>query len=163
MRRRWDDWPAQRRALLDDSTRRFPDSWELVQLAVQDFENNHAPAGALALVARFADAHWWHAPARCAVGRFQGELGRDADALVAWQQASRLDVYDTAAPDAAAEFCAARGRFHEAVVLQRSAVHRQPGSPRQHILLAEILERGGQGEEAASERKEAARLVNDEG
>ncbi len=154
-------WAVLRRRLLDESAR-FPHAWELAQIRIQDREDAHDLPGALALAAQFANGHWWHSPAQVVVGRLQAALGRTDEALATWRQAARLDVYDTDALSAAARVCLDQGRLPEAVALQADAVHRQPDSLRQHLLLAQALERAGRVEEAASERHTAAQLAQSE-
>lgn len=154
------DWTARRRALLDASTRRHPESWELVQLGVQDGEKAHDPARALALVGPFASAHWWHAPAWFSTGRVEAELGRTDEALATWTQAARLDVHDAAAPSAAAILCLQIGRLDAARVFQGEAVSRAPDSPRQHALFARVLERCGDSAGADAQTALANTLVS---
>ncbi len=153
------EWSNRHRALLANATLRHPDSWELVQLGTQDAGLDHDPARALALAQSFADAHWWHAPARLAVGSFQVELGRPADALASWAQAARLDVHDAEAPSRAAMLCLQRGQLDDARTFQNQAVRRQPDSPKQHALFARVLERRGETAAAAAQLGLARELV----
>ena len=151
-------WAALRRRLVDASAR-FPDAWELVQIRIQDREDARDLPGALAIATGFADAHWWHSPARVAVGQLLAASGRTDDALAAWRQAARLDVYDTEALCFASRVCMEHGRLPEALAFQENAVRRQPDSLRQHLLLAQVLEQAGRGEEAARERAIATRIA----
>ena len=153
---------AALRGQLLDAAARFPDACELCQIRIQDREDAHDLAGALAVVSQFADAHWWHGPARVAVGRLLADSGRTDDALAAWRQAARLDVYDTEALSFASRTCVEQSRLPEALALQETAVRRQPDSMRQHLLLAQVLEHAGRGEEAARERATAARIAGSE-
>ena len=157
------DWPTLRHALLDASVRRHPESWELVQLGVQDGEKAHDPARALALVEPFARAHWWHAPAWYSTGRVEAELDRDNEALATWKQAARLDVHDAAAPSAAAILSMQLGQLDDACAFQSEAVERAPDSPRQHALFARVLERKGDTAGAAAQAAMANALVNKAG
>ena len=68
-------WPARHRVLLADAVHRHPDSWELVQIGIQDGENAHDPARALALVQRFVRTRWWHSPAWYTEGCLEADLG----------------------------------------------------------------------------------------
>ena len=153
-------WPARHRALLDAARARHPESWELVQLGVQDHEAAHDADGALALSETFARAHWWHGPAWYATGCIEAGLDRPADALAAWTQAARLDIHDPAAPSAAATLCLREGRFADARAFQRRAVERAPDSPKQHALFAHVLERCGDPAGAAAQIAIANGLVN---
>ena len=152
-------WPERHRALLANATARHPDSWELVQLGVQDGEANHDPADALTLVQVFLRTHWWHAPACIAAGRLEAELGRPADALASWAQAARFDVHDAEAPNAAAMLCLGQGQLDAARAFQSRAVDRQPDSPKQHALFAQVLERRGETAAAAAQLDLARSLV----
>ena len=156
-------WSERRRTLLDRAAGRYPDSWELVKVRLADDEKARGPAAALALAGRFADAHWWHAPARVAVGRLLAAAGQPEEALAAWEQAARLDVRDTEALSDATLVCLARGWLPRALTLQQRAVHRQPASLRQRLLLAQVLDRLGRPAEAARERGEATRLQTESG
>ena len=134
-------WPEHRRALLDHGLGQHPDSWDLVNYGVQNLERAGRPEAALALAQRYADVHWWHAPVRLMIGQLQGKLNRTDHALAAWTEASRLDVHDAEAFSRAALLCLQDGRLREAHAYQSDAVRRQPDSPRQHLLFAQVLER----------------------
>ncbi len=144
-------WPEHRRALFTNAVRRHPDSWELVEFGVKDFQHEGSTAQALPLVQRYADTHWWHEPSHVLLGRIDADLGQAGAALAAWTEAARLDVYDAEAPSAAAALCLQENRLDEAHRFQAQAVHRQPDSPRQHVLLAQVLRR--QGDLAGAERQ----------
>jgi tetratricopeptide (TPR) repeat protein len=153
------DWPSRRAALLDDAARRYPDSWELVQVRLKNAERQLAWHDALTLASGYVAAHWWHAPARFAVGRICMEMGRGAEALEAFRWAARLDAHDAEALGAAAELCRREGRMMDALDLQWRAVRRQPDSPKLRLRLAAILERNGDPKQAAKEMATAKRLL----
>ncbi len=153
-------WPARRRALLDAASARHPDLWELVQISIRTPNGQPVPPEqALPRVAAFADAHWWHAPARLEVGSLEAGLGRTADALAAFRQAARLDVHDDSALAAAAAACVQANRLDEAVAFQQGAVRRQPASPQQRFVLAQILQRHGDRAQADQELAMANALI----
>ena len=146
-------WLERRGALLASAVRRHPDSWELVEFGLKDLERDRQTASAAALVRRYADAHWWHEPSHEALGRLDADLGRPDAALADWRAAARLDVYNTTAPAAAAALCLQENRLADAHDFQAQAVRRQPDSPRQHILFAQVLQR--QGDAAGADRQVA--------
>ena len=134
-------WPERRRLLLEQGFQHYPNLWDLVDYSIRDQAGAHHLAEALALAQQFAATHWWHAPARIVIGRLEAETGHPNEALAAWKEASRLDVYDTDALSRAATLCLQEGQLPAAYDLQSRAVRRQPDSPRQHVLLAQVLER----------------------
>ena len=136
-------WPARRSALLEDTMRRHPDMWELVLISIRQPDGVPPTAQELARVQAFADAHWWHGPARFKLGCMQAERGQISEALTAFRQAARLDVHDDNALAAAAEICVHENRLDEAVAFQQRAVRRQPDSPQQRFVFARILQRHG--------------------
>lgn len=152
-------WPPLRRALFDRAGGQFPPSWDLVRLGITDREKSGDLPGALALAEGFVAAHWWHVPARLEAARLFAAAGRPDAALDAWRQATRFDLRDADAPAAAAAFCLTRGRLDEALAWQQTAVHRQPGSSRQHLLLAQVFAIRGQAADADHERALAAQLA----
>ena len=152
-------WPARKAALLADTLRRHPDTWDVVLIGIQPTPGIPPTAQALAKVSAFADAHWWHGPARFQLGCMEAALGRTADALAAFRQAARLDVHDDNALAAAAELCLRENRIDEAVTFQQGAVRRQPDSPQQRFVLARILQRHGDTAQADQQLAMATALV----
>lgn len=152
-------WPAHRRALFHRGLQSHPDAWDLVKYGVQDQERDGHPKEALALAQRFANAHWWHAPAHFAVGQLEAQLGRHAEAVTTLTAASRLDVHDAEALSSAANLCLGDGKLDEARQFQVRAVRRQPDSPRQHVALARVLDRAGDTEGARRQIELANALV----
>ena len=134
-------WPDRRRLLLKRGSQQYPNLWDLVEYNIKDQIRAHHPVEALAFAEQFAATHWWHAPVRIAIGRLEAEANHPAKALAAWKEASRLDVYDAEALSSAAVLCLHDGQLPAAYDLQNRAVRRQPDSPKQHILLAQVLER----------------------
>jgi tetratricopeptide (TPR) repeat protein len=153
-------WPAQRHLLLAGGSRRFPDAWELVQLSVEDREHAGDKAAAFALVRQFCATHWWHAQAHFTAGCLAAELSQPAVALAEWTQAARLDVHDANAPGAAAELCLEEEHLAPARAWEDEAVRRQPNSPREHALYAQILRRTGDASGAAAQLDIARELLS---
>lgn len=152
-------WPGRQRTLLARGLQAFPHAWDLVNYGVQDCERRSQPAEALALTRRYADAHWWHAPSHYTLGLLQARLNHPADALATWREASRLDVHDATALSSAAALCLQQGQLAPARDLQERAVRRQPDSPRQHILLAEVFVRLGDLKAAQTQAARADELT----
>jgi tetratricopeptide (TPR) repeat protein len=152
-------WPEQRRRLIAGGLLQFPDAWDLVQVAAEDFERTGDNAAALALVERFAAAHWWHAPAHFSAGCLDAALGRSEPALAQWKDAARLDVHDAGAPGAAAALCLRQKDLAQAVNWEQEAVQRQPDSPKEHAMFAEILDRAGDTAGAARQVALAQQLA----
>ena len=154
-------WTEHRRALLASALRRHPDAWELVEFAMKDFLRAGQTAQARALVQHYADTHWWHGPAHYALGQVDADLGDTPAALAAWTDAAGLDVYDTTAPSAAAALCLQENRLGEAHDFQALAVRRQPGSPRQRLLFAQVLQRQGDPAGAKRQLAQASQMIQD--
>ena len=152
-------WPERRRALLAEAVRRYPDSWEIVQLRLADDGRAGALTDALALIAPYAAAHWWHAPAHFALGSVYEQLGRKPEAIAAWLNAARLDCQDAEAYSAAAQVYAQENQFADAVHWQSRAVGRQPSSPKQHAVFSDYLSHAGKTAEAAEQLTIANRLL----
>ncbi len=152
-------WPERQGVLLTRGLQQFPHTWELVKYGVEVREQGSQLPEALAMAQRFADAHWWHAPARYTVGLVQARMDRPADALATWAEASRLDVHDAEALSSAAALCLQTGQPGEAHELQARAVRRQPDSPRQHVLFAKVLAQQGDARAAAAQVALAKSLV----
>ena len=152
-------WPARRAALLEDTLRRHPDTWDVVLIGLQQPDGVPPTPQALARVTAFVATHWWHAPARRQLGGMDAALGRTAEALAAYRQAARLDVHDDSALAAAAELCLHENRLDEAVVFQQGAVRRQPDSPQQRVAFARILQRHGDAAQASRQLAMANALV----
>ena len=153
-------WPAARRSLLSRGLQRHSNAWDLVQFVIQDRARAGDLPGALTLARRFAEARWWHGPAWVAYAQLEARTGQPERALAIWEQASRLDVHDAEAFSDAAMLCLRQDRLGEARRFQERAVRRQPDSPRQHVLLAQVLGKSGNAEAARVEIATARSLVD---
>ena len=156
-------WAQLRRDLLGRAARRFPEVWDLVGGAIADRERAKDQAGVLALTSRFADEHWWHLPSHLALGKLLADADRPDEALMVWRQAMALDLRDASVPAAVAALYLAQGRLAQAVAWQQKAVHRQPDSLRQHLILAQIFERSGRPDDAGHERVIASQILREAG
>jgi Flp pilus assembly protein TadD len=110
------------------------------------------------LIENFVREHWWHYGAAVARGRLYAELGNIAMAEAALSHASRLDVHDAEALHLLAAIKLRQNDLESAFLTQRRAISRQPEQPSQYILLSNILERMGRGEEARAAMADVSRL-----
>lgn len=145
-------------AVLDKARRDYPHVWELVALESEILREDHQLDSALQLVENFARANWWHYPAALALGRLWAQKGDAVRAEAALRHASRLDVHETSALNLIATMQLRQNRLGDAFTAQRRAVARQPDEPRQYILLSNILEKMGRGEEARAALAHVSRL-----
>lgn len=132
--------------LLDEALQKNPEIWELTSLRATLQE----PKVGLDCVEQFVRKHWWHYSARIELGRLQlGNQMPDA-ALQSWSQAAWLDVRKSEPYQLITELELERQRPEQALRSQLNALERNPYQPSQHLVLAKIYERLGQGELAAS-------------
>jgi len=145
-------------AILDKARGNYPQIWEIISLESEILREVRGPDAALQTVENFAHENWWHYGAALALGRLYAEKG-DADrAETALRRASRLDVHDAEALRLIVMMRLRQNRLDEAFQTQRRAVARQPDEPRQYILLSNILEKMGRGEEARDTLARASHL-----
>ena len=126
----------------------YPDVWSLISLQSELLRKNRGPDAALGAVEEFARSNWWHIDAALALGKLYAEKGDTAKAEAAFRHVSRLDVHDVAGLNQSALLRVHENRFQEAYAIQRRAVARQPDEPRQYMILSDILEKMGRGDEA---------------
>jgi Flp pilus assembly protein TadD len=120
----------------------------LVSFQAELLRRTQGAAAAFPLVQKFAKDNWWHCEASIALGRLFCEMGDVAGAEDAWRRASWLDVHDVEAFNLMAQMDVRLGRFGDAIKIQRRALSRQPGQPRQYLILSDILEKMGRPDEA---------------
>jgi tetratricopeptide (TPR) repeat protein/cytochrome b561 len=126
----------------------YPGVWALISLESELLRKTRGPDSALVAVEEFARKNWWHIDAAVALGKLYAEKNDVARAEAAFQHASRLDVHDVTALNQSALLRVNEKRFDEAYAIQRRAIARQPDEPRQYLILSDILEKMGRGEEA---------------
>jgi Flp pilus assembly protein TadD len=126
----------------------YPGVWRLISLESELLRKTRGPDVALVAVEDFANNNWWHIEAAVAAGKLYAEKGEVAKAEAAFRLASRLDVHDVSALNQSALMRVNQNRFQEAYAIQRRAISRQPDEPRQYLILSDILERMGRGDEA---------------
>jgi tetratricopeptide (TPR) repeat protein len=134
--------------ILSKARQDYPDVWRLISLESELLRKTRGPDVALVSVEDFARNNWWHIEAAVALGKLYAEKGEVAKAEVAFEHASRLDVHDVSSLNQRALLRVNQNRFQEAYAIQRRAIARQPDEPRQYLILSDILEKMGRGEEA---------------
>lgn len=145
-------------AILGKARADFPGTWPLIKLESEILQATLRNDEALALVQEFARENWWHSPAAIALGRIHLDAGRFAEAGAALHHASRLDVHDAESLNLLALMDVRQNRLQDAYQTQRRAISRQPDQPRQYLLLADILEKMGRGDEARAAIAQVTRL-----
>ena len=135
-------------AILDKARDDYPGVWPLISLESEVLRQMHQFDAALRLVEDFDRKNWWHYGAALALGRLYAEKGDGDRAEAALRRASWLDVHDTKALRLIVLMRLRQNRLSDAFQTQRRAVARQPDEPRQYILLSNILEKMGRGDEA---------------
>jgi tetratricopeptide (TPR) repeat protein len=126
----------------------YPGVWNLISLESELLRKSRGPDAALGAVEEFARNNWWHIEAALALGKLYAEKGDTAKAEAAFRDVSRLDVHEVAGLNQSALLRVQENRFQEAYAIQRRAIARQPDEPRQYLILSDILEKMGRGDEA---------------
>jgi hypothetical protein len=126
----------------------YPDVWALISLESELLRKTQGPDAALVAVEQFARKNWWHIDSALALGKLYAEKSDVARAEAAFNHASRLDVHDVSALNQSALLRVTQKRFAEAYAIQQRAIARQPDEPRQYLILSDILEKMGRGDEA---------------
>jgi Flp pilus assembly protein TadD len=93
-----------------------------------------------------------------ALGRSLAQKDDVEAATSALRHASRLDIHETDALNLIVLIRMGQNRLEDACRTQRRAVARQPDEPRQYLLLSNILDRMGRGDEARAALAEVSRL-----
>jgi len=134
--------------VLAQARRDYPAVWRLISLESELLRKTQGPDAALVSVEEFARNNWWHIEAALALGKLYAEKNDIAKAEAAFRLTSRLDVHDVNGLNQTALLRVNQHRFEEACAIQRRAIARQPDEPRQYLILSDILERMGRGDEA---------------
>lgn len=145
-------------AILDSARAAHPGIWELISYESELRRETGGPQAALPLIENFAREHWWHYGAAVALGRLYAETDDIARAEAALSHASWLDVHDAEALHLMAMISLRQNNLPKAFRAQRRAVKRQPDQPSQYLLLSNILEKMGRGNEARAALAQASRL-----
>ncbi|MFL6583415.1 MAG: tetratricopeptide repeat protein [Chthoniobacterales bacterium] len=142
------------------ASRDYPGTWDLIMFESELLRQLSGPEAALPLVRNFARANWWHASAAIALGKLYSEHGDVAEAEAAFRHASRLDIHAVEALNLLALLELRQNRLDAAMATQRRAVSRQPDEPRQYLLLSDILEKMGRGDEARAALAQVSQLTS---
>ena len=134
--------------ILVKARRDYPGVWRLISLESELLRKTQGPDAALLSVEEFARDNWWHIEAALAIGKLYAEKNDVAKAEAAFRQVSRLDIHDVNGLNQTALLRINQHRFEEACAIQRRAIARQPDEPRQYLILSDILEKMGRGDEA---------------
>jgi len=136
----------------------YPGTWELISFESELLRASKGPAAALPIVEEFVRDNWWHADAAIAVAKLYSEAGNHEKAEASFRHASRLDIQSVDALNLLALLQVRQSRLEDALKTQRRALSRQPEQPRQHLLLADILQKMGRDSEARQALDEVRRL-----
>jgi Flp pilus assembly protein TadD len=136
----------------------YPQTWELISCESELLRRDNKLDEALALIRPYAQKNWWHYGAWVAMGRLHAEKGDVDLADAALRHASWLDVRSTDPLNLIALMRVRQNRLEEACRTQRRAVARQPDQPRQYLLLSNILDKMGRGEDARAALAQVSRL-----
>jgi Flp pilus assembly protein TadD len=145
-------------AVLEKARQDYPDTWELISSESELLREEEKIDAALDIVRPYAQTNRWHYGAWMAMGRILAQKGDVSGAATALRHASSLDIHETAALNLMAFVCMGQNRLSEACQAQRRAVWRQPDQPRQYVLLSNILDKMGRGEESRAALAEVSRL-----
>jgi Flp pilus assembly protein TadD len=145
-------------AVIEKARVDYPNTWELISCQSELLRRAHKIDDAIKLVGAYAEAKWWHYGAAMAMGRLLAEKGEANLAENALSHAAWLDVRSTEALNLIALIRIRENRLPEALQSQHRAVARQPEEPRQYILLSDILEKMGRGDEARLALAQVTRL-----
>jgi tetratricopeptide (TPR) repeat protein len=145
-------------AIIDKARRDYPGTWALLSFEAELIRRTQGAAAAFPLVQTFAKNNWWHCEASIALGRLFCEMGDVAGAEAAWRRASWLDVYAVEALNLTAQMDVRLGRLDDAIKVQRRALSRQPGQPRQYLILTDILTKMGRAEEARTALAQVSKM-----
>ncbi len=145
---------AEALALIREWKPANPHTWELVGFEANVLQETEGARAALAVVEKYALAHWWHLSSQLGLASLQREAGDAALALRTARNAQRLDLRGSAAFAEAAKCEVTLGRLAEALESQAVAVARAPGSAEDLKFFSAILHRlGRDGEARATQRK----------
>lgn len=145
-------------AIIDQAHRDYPGIWTILSFDAELVRRTKGAVAALPLVMKFVNDNWWHYEARVALGKLHCEMGDVLAAESTWLGASWLDVHGVEALNLLAELDVRRGRFEDAIRVQRRALSRQPGQPRQYLILRDILMKMGRIDDAQAALAQASKM-----
>lgn len=143
-------------AMIREWRPRFPETWELA--AFESTILRDTQSAAIAPVAEYARAHWWHLPAQLRLASLQRDANDFAAAAATLAAAQKLDVHGAAVFGELALLELARENLPAAIEAQATAVARAPRDPAQLQQFAVILDFAKRPADAAAVRKRAEKL-----
>ena len=135
-------------SILEKARREYPSNWELVALQSQIMRESCGLACSVPVVENFVHQNWWHARASITLGALLLDTGVLPQAEEILRLASWLDVHDAQALNLLTLVNVHQNNLERALETQHHAIARQPDQPRQYIILADVLKRMGQMDEA---------------
>lgn len=144
--------------VLQTAQRDYPNTWELLSYESELFRRQGRLDEAIALIEPYAGSKWWHYPSWMALGRILAEKGDVGGAEEALRHASWLDIRSTEPLNLLAAISVRQNRLDDAFRAQRRAVARQPQQPREYVLLSNILDKMGRGDEAQAALAHVSKL-----
>ena len=150
---------AEALALIREWQPANPHTWELAGFEANVLRETQGPLAALAVVEKYALAHWWHLASHLGVASLQREAGDFSLALATARKAQRLDIRGAAAFDEAAKCEVSLGRLSDALESQAVAVARAPKSAAYLGFFSAILHQLGRNDEAAAAHRKAEALA----
>ena len=136
-----------------------PHTWELAGFEANMLRETQGPLAALAVVEKYALAHWWHLASQLGMASLQREAGDFSLALTTARNAQRLDIRGGAAFDEAAKCEVSLGRLPDALESQAVAVARAPKNAAYLGFFSAILHQLGRNDEAAAAHRKAEALA----
>ncbi len=146
-------------AILQEAQERFPEVWEIVRYRSDLEREAEGTPAAVATVERFAGDHWWHLEAWLTLGRLRAAAGDPDGAMAAFEQASRLDLYDGRPLAGVAQIELARNQSAAALTAQCAAIARDPERAAHYLELGAILDHLGRSAEAGAALRKAQTLA----
>jgi tetratricopeptide (TPR) repeat protein len=146
-------------AILDDAIQRYPDVWDLVQYRAEILQATKGPDAALPAVESFAGRNWWHFDSHLELARLHAAAGDYPAALGDCDNAATLDIHSPAPFEQAARADMLAGQLPQALEAQATAIARDPDQPAHYTVLAAILYKMNEPDQAMAAAREASALA----
>ncbi len=114
-----------------------PNSWPIAKALSKIYIEQKQPHVSLELLRGFVARNWWHAESQNQLGELYVSLGQPQEAIATYLLASRLDIRNAEPLNQAALLLAQNGKYSQAIILQKTAIHRND-TPRQREILSII-------------------------
>jgi len=146
-------------AILDDAVNRYPEVWDLEQYRADILQATKGPKAALPAVESFAQRNWWHLDSHLVLARLHAAAGDYPTAIADCNEAASLDIHNPAPFAQAAKTDVLAGQLPQALEAQFTAIARDPAQPAQYTMLAAILYKMNQPDQAMAAAREASALA----